>query len=346
MAAATAKHIEIVRSSRPWLNSLSQRSSDALLALLQRHYTHVGVTIVNDLYDLQRLVSLQPDLVFLGMKFVPTDHSLGRLSPRIWLSEYLDNHDIAYTGSNRWAHELEFDKSKAKGRVLEAGLTTSPFHVVRQTDQLVENDIHIEFPLFVKPTDRGGGLGIDSDSVVKDFDALRAKVHSIATRYGSDALVEQYLPGREFSVAILKDTDSDAYTAMPIELIVPADDRGLKLLSSNVKSNDRETAVAVMDLNLKSQVETLALDVFSALGARDYGRIDIRLDADGTPHFLEANLIPSLIAGYGSFPKASMINCGLDYEQMILKIVSLGLTRQYDLADTSALSLRTFASIE
>jgi len=66
------------------------------------------------------------------------------------------------------------------------------------------------------------------------------------------------------------------------------------------------------------------------LGARDYGRIDIRLDATGTPHFLEANLIPSLISGYGSFPKACVMNIGLEYEPMIMRIANLGLSRNID----------------
>ena len=67
--------------------------------------------------------------------------------------------------------------------------------------------------------------------------------------------------------------------------------------------------------------------VFDALTARDFARIDIRIDKMGEPQFLEANLIPSLINGYGSFPKACVINLDLDYESMILSIVRLALDR-------------------
>lgn len=74
-------------------------------------------------------------------------------------------------------------------------------------------------------------------------------------------------------------------------------------------------------------MSTLALASFHALGARDYGRIDIRLDSDGVANFLEANLIPSLISGYGSFPKACELNIGLEYEPMIISITELGLIR-------------------
>jgi D-alanine-D-alanine ligase len=188
-------------------------------------------------------------------------------------------------------------------------------------------NVPLDFPLFIKPTDRGGGLGVDSDSVVHGFDQLRTKVHSITTTFRSDALIEEYLPGREFSVAILKYKNSAGYLAMPIELVAPADKNGSRLLSGQVKSENVEQVLEVTDTIVRSKVITLALAVFDALGARDYGRIDIRLDNNGTPHFLEANLIPSLISGYGSFPKACLLNIGLDYEPMIMTIANLALAR-------------------
>jgi D-alanine-D-alanine ligase len=226
------------------------------------------------------------------------------------------------------AHELERHKPLAKQRVLMAGLKTPAFYVIGQNQLLDESDLPLVFPLFIKPTNRGGGLGIDSDSVVHNFGQLRAKVGFITTVLQTEALIEEYLPGREFSVAILKNEHSADYTAMPIELIAPADQTGVRLLSSRVKSSNTEQALEVTDAVIKSRVNTLALDVFEALGARDYGRIDIRLDKYGVPHFLEANLIPSLISGYGSFPKACLLNRGLDYEPMILTIAKLGLAHR------------------
>lgn len=328
------KHIEIVRSSTTNLSSMSQQSHDAIHAVLTKHYAQVGTSIVNNRSDLEDLVARQPDLVFLGMKFVPENQALGLADPgRIWITSYLDEHGLAYTGSGQEAHELELDKSFAKQRALDAGLDTSPFYVIKQNHQLVEGDVPLAFPLFVKPTNRGGGLGIGSDSVVHNFEQLSSKVLAIATSLRSDSLVEEYLPGREFSVAILKDEDSADFSVMPIELIAEADELGLRILSDQVKSSNTERAVWVTDTSVKSKVSTLAMDVFYALGARDYGRIDIRLDKDGTPQFLEANLLPSLISGYGSFPKACLINIGLHYEPMILNIVRLAMARNLILSE-------------
>src|ERR1700722_18254560 len=105
------KHIEIVRSTVPGLSSMSRASCDAIFVVLDKHFTDVGVTIVNNVADLEALVSSYPDLVFLGMEFIPTDPSLGLADPnRIWLSDIFDEHGIAYTGSNRAAYEIGRNK--------------------------------------------------------------------------------------------------------------------------------------------------------------------------------------------------------------------------------------------
>ena len=132
---------------------------------------------------------------------------------------------------------------------------------------------------------------------------------------------------------------------MPIELVATPDDNGVRMLSKQVKHNNEEQVSEITDENIKQKVTTLAINAFKALGARDYGRIDIRLDKHGTPHFLEANLIPSLISGYGSFPKACLLNMGLSYEDMMLHITRLGLVRNLDACggtiSTTALQLAT-----
>lgn len=333
--AKNNKHVEIVRSTAKGLSSMSEESCASILMVLSKYFAEVGVTIINNLTELEALVAARPDLVFLGMEFIPSDPALGLAdSNKIWLSDVFDHHEILYTGSTQIAHDLERNKPLAKQKVLDANLKTAAFCVIKQNQSLNVGDLNLEFPLFIKPTNRGGGLGIDSDSVVHNFEQLSSKVHSIATELQSDALVEEYLPGREFSVAILKDEYSTGFLVMPIELIAPADNRGSRILSSEIKSSNTEQALEVTDPAVKSKLTALALGVFDALAARDYGRIDIRLDANGTPYFLEANLIPSLISGYGSFPKACMLNIGLEYEPMIMKIAKLGMAHKAnDIAD-------------
>jgi D-alanine-D-alanine ligase len=328
------KHIVIVRTSIKQLSSMSQVSCDALVALLSKHYEKVSVHIVNNLDDLKSLVSLKPDVVFLGMPVIPLVEGLKlNNSSDIWLSQYLDENEIVYTGSVAFAHKLERNKALAKQKVLDAGLDSSAYFVARQKTSVKESSIKLNFPMFVKPLDRGGGLGIDSQSVVHNFAELESKISAIATDLGSDSLVEEYLDGREFSVAILRDKYSEDYHAMPLELIAPKDESGSRLLSNNVKINDTEKFALVKDTVLNLRLSELATDIFIAIGARDYGRIDIRLDASGVPQFLEANLIPSIIEDYGNFPKACLLNKNLSYEKIILQIVDLAFAR--DVPDDS-----------
>ncbi len=325
------KHIEIVGSTKTELSSMSRESRDAVHTVLSKYYAKVGVTIVNDLSDLESLVKLSPDLVFLGMTFLPANSELGRNDPdKIWLAEYLDEFNISYTGSNQFAHELEGLKPLAKQRVLDFGLSTSPFEVIEQNKLATQESLDLKFPVFIKPANRGGGQGIDSQSVAHNFRQLQAKVRAITNKLGADSLIEEYLPGREFTVAILKDEHSDEFSVMPLELIAPADNHGARILTSKIKSADAESFFEVIDRSIRDKITTLAINVFHALGARDYGRIDIRLDEFGTPFFLEANLLPSLINGYGNFPKACLLNMGIGYETMLLRIVALGMKRTLD----------------
>jgi len=323
-----AMRIEIVSSALARFSSMSLESRHAILTTLAKHYSDVRITLINDASDLSDLAARQPDLVFLGMSSIVIEDELGfgRLR-RVWLSDFLDELDITYTGSQRGAHELEHHKPLAKQRVLDAGLDTSPYLVAENGRMPILNGSALTYPLFIKPTDRGGGTGVDSRSVTHNVGQAQAKINSIAAELKSDALIEAYLPGREFSVAILRETDAPEFLAMPIELVASEDENGVRILSSAIKHANSEWVSAVSQATTADIVSRLALACFKTLGGRDYGRIDIRLDKAGRPQFLEANLIPSLIDGYGSFPKACLINQGLSHEAMLIRIVTLALAR-------------------
>lgn len=319
------KHIEIVRSTRGGLSSLGEPSCDAIYKILAAHYMRVGITIVNSQDDLIQLVESKPDLVFLGMKFVPSDDVIGE---KIWLAEYLQANGIKTTGSSSDAHRLELNKSLAKQRAIDAGIKTSPFYVSKQHTTGNDGHLTLDYPMFVKPTSSGGGLGVDHYSVVHNITQLDTKIASISFNHNSDSIIEQYLPGREFSVALLLDLETGVKYTMPLELVAPLNKEGDRFLSNEIKQADTESAIEITDKALSKSLNALALDVFRALGAKDYGRIDIRLDANGVPNFLEANLIPSLLDKYGNFPKACLMHLGMQHEEIILRITDLALNRK------------------
>ncbi len=323
------KHIEIVRSTKGGRSAIGQKSCDMIKGVLEQHYERVGVTIVNETDDLEILAAKQPDLVFLGVRKVP--RSLEDVSTAtVWTGAYLDGMGLDYTGSPASALVLDISKPLAKQVVKAAGLNTSEFFSVSPGQYKDKLALPLSFPLFVKPPNAGGSKGIGADSVVRDFVDFERKVQAINDRFRTEALAETYLTGREFSVAVLAHGHSGKLSAMPIEIITEPNGRGDRILGKDVKAADTERVIAVSDPTIKQAVSALALGVFQALGARDFGRIDIRLDAHGVPHFLEANLIPGL-SGHdstgGYFTRACRINQAMDYESMILRIVEIALAR-------------------
>jgi D-alanine-D-alanine ligase len=332
------KHIEIVLSGTPRLSSMGGKSAAMIQALLMEHYTRVGVTLVSDLAELKQLVAKQPDLVILGVKQIPT------VDGRVWLSAYLETHGINHLGSRTTAIELDFDKPGAKRIVQAAGLLTA-LSFTAEPQQYTPATLPLPFPLFVKPPNGGGGKGIGPDSVVRNFKAYEQKVQLILDEFGTPSLVEAYLPGREFSVALIENTKTAGLLAMPIELIAEQNAQGDRILGKVVKANDTEQVVAVVDLALRTRVNRLAKGAFRALGARDYGRIDIRLDERGVPHFLEANLIPGLanhdFVSY--FTAACEVNQNMSYETMILSLVTLSLNRYMKPSDLPEIELAALA---
>jgi D-alanine-D-alanine ligase len=317
--------IEVIRSNMKGLSAMSIESATMVVETLRRRYTDVIITNIDTESDLSALIARKPDLAFLGIYYV---HSDSELQPKIWLSDMLEKNGIHYTGSSKFSHRLGLNKHLAKQRIIESGLQTSPFQIIRLENEEIINEGTLSFPLFVKPTNKGGGQGIDEFSVVRTVEELRAKVASVHNVHSTDALVEEFLVGREFSIAVIGNHHSDTLTAMPIELVASKDNNGDQMLSKTVKSSNSEAVLEVTDAGERSRLKVFAINAFRALGAQDYGRIDVRFDKFGVPHFLEANLIPSLIDGYGSFPRAYALNLGLNYETMLMQIVNLAVNRE------------------
>jgi D-alanine-D-alanine ligase len=289
---------------------------------LQEHYTNVGISVVNNLSDLERLVAKKPDLCFLGLKQVPIEDNSDNM---IWVSDYLDSKGINYTGSSSKAIALDFDKNKAKDVVLAAGLNTSKYFI--GTNQYKNADeIPINFPLFIKPSNLGNKQGIDKNSVVHNFTSYVNKLQEISTIYGSESIVENYLSGREFSVGVMEDMNSNNLMVFPIEAIIEKNERGDRILGNTNNSAEAEQILKVNNNKIFKEICKLAKDVFLALGARDYGRIDIRLDSNGIANFLEANLVPGL-SDVSYFPISNNINNSKDYSTTIFDITQLAFRR-------------------
>ncbi len=319
------KYIEVVSASKARLNAMGKKAREAVVATLQEKYTRVEVTIVDTMQDLVDLVDKKPDLVVLGMKAILLQPELGYdVSPKLWLSDFLTEHGINFTGSETDALRLEYNKQTTKQHVMDAGLQSAAYFISTVHNPIVSHTL--AFPLFVKLANSGGSKGIDENSLVYTQEALEAKITSIHETHDSSALVEEYLSGREFSVGVVDNVATGELRALPIEILPPTDSNGHTFLSAAIKKADSEKVSVVPDGVVKTAISDFAIDVFKSIGARDYGRIDIRLDADGTPNFIEANLMPGL-SQHGYMSRCFAMNEQVDYSGMIHTIVDLGFER-------------------
>ena len=212
---------------------MSKKTQLSVLTTLQKKYTRVETTIVDTLQDLEALVAKRPDLVILGRRRINLKPLEGSTESRkLWISDYLSENNINFAGSGTNPLRLQLDKPVAKQHILDAGLQSAAYFISTMKAPAFHHDL--TFPLFVKPTDCGQSKGVDEQSVVHTHEELEAKILSIHGDYRSDALVEEYLSGREFSVAVVEDADGSC-TAMPIEIMSPKDGNGYTFLSSAVK---------------------------------------------------------------------------------------------------------------
>jgi D-alanine-D-alanine ligase len=291
-----------------------------ILKILSKRYRKVSITIINCEKDLEKLVIRKPDLVFSGVKYFFFNNR------KIWLNDYLEMFGIPYIASSKVALDNESNKNRAKKLMQKAKIKTADFFITNPGEYLDEALIPIKFPLFIKPVTGGDSRGIDKHSIVLNFKSFVAKVLDIKVKQNSPSLVETYLPGKEYSVGIFEDSIDGSLRAMPIEIIVKKNIDGHCILDFDVKKNDEEKVILVTDIKIFNKLSKLAKDSFRALGGKSLGRIDIKMNHLGVPHFIEANLMPGLRKGY--FYRSCVLNLGMSYEDMIYSIANTGLSSQ------------------
>lgn len=218
---------------------------------------------------------------------------------------------IPYTAAKVLAHAISLDKAVTKMIWTEMGLPNAPFQRFRHAE--LPLDPALTFPLFVKPVREGSGMGINARSIVHDEAELRAQVAWVIRTYHQPALVETYLPGREFTVGLIGNTlfpgaapRSDFYNARGFHIFPVLE---LDTQRGAVKGvyNAEAKSYALDDANAPGYLcpadipaalgETLAwlsIRAFETIDGLDVGRVDFRLGADGQPYLVEINTLPGL----------------------------------------------------
>jgi D-alanine-D-alanine ligase len=231
----------------------------------------------------------------------------------------LELYDIGYTFSDPLVCAATLDKAVAKRLVGAAGLATPKFRVVRDLSGL--GAVDLAYPLFAKPLAEGTGKGIDRRSRIESPHQLDAVCRDLLARLGQPVLVEEFLPGREFTVAVLG-TGQEARVLGTMEIEV-RDGAAPAIYTYDTKERCEQlvTYSAPARDALRRQVEGLALESYLALECRDAGRVDIRLDRSGRPSFMEVNPLPGLHPTHSDLPMIATQE-GMAYRDLIGAILA------------------------
>lgn len=267
----------------------------------------------------------------INLVFNATEGKFGE-GREAYVPAILDNLNIPYTGSDPLILALALDKGTTKAVLAFYNIPTAPFQIfVHSSEKL--NSL-IKFPCFVKPNNEGSSRGIDEKSIVKNKRELYRRINFVIKKYRQPALVEEYLPGLEFSVGILGN--------YPKEKILPIMRLDFKKSKSSRCQIDTFftkhlqrlpksfiECPAKISLKLQKKINHLALKIYRLLRCKDLARIDFRLDKKGTPNFLEVNPLPAIsYDDLCGFPRAAKI-AGLNYQKMIAKIIDLACQRYH-----------------
>jgi len=232
---------------------------------------------------------------------------------------------IPFVGSDALTLGITLDKIVAKKIFISEGIPTPRFLEIKNIESLKDAD-HMQFPMIVKPRFEGSSKGLTESSRVEDMSSLKRQAGMIIDSYKQPALVEEFIAGQEFTVAVIENDPPQVLPVVQVEIDgeVELND---KFYTFARISSDRLKYIcpAKIPKDLSKKISDIALAVYNAVDCRDFGRVDFRTDSKGNPYVLEINPLPCL-----STEDVFMLianNMGITYEQMVGKILNSALKR-------------------
>jgi len=272
-----------------------------------------------------RLEAYAPDLVFNT-----AEGRRGRFREAFYPALF-DELGFPYTGSDAWVLAVTLDKALTKLVLREHG-------VVSPKGQFIEDlaELKLEgwrFPVIVKPNFEGSSKGITQESVVEDRLRLRALVERQLSRFPAGVLVEEFIPGKDLTVAFLEKSAAErAGVLTPVEYVIDESElakRRYRIYDYDLKSVHYDAVNVKCPADFPAWVLERAQDMarraYRALGVRDLGRIDFRVADDGQVYFIEINALPSLEPGAGIYAAAALE--GLHTDAVLGKVVESAVAR-------------------
>ncbi|WIF95700.1 D-alanine--D-alanine ligase family protein [Caminicella sporogenes] len=228
---------------------------------------------------------------------------------------------IPYTGSGILTHSLALHKGIAKKIFMQNQVPTPRFQLFTSFEQLL--DKNLKFPLIVKPSMEGSGIGVHKDSLVYNEEEFYKVLKNRLELYEQSILVEEFIEGREFTVGILgNEPDIMVLPIMEISFDrVPEDLGKFYTFETKTKMGHLTDYIcpAKVSVELEEKIKSVALRAYKALECRDISRVDVRVRED-KPYVLEINTLPGLKKGYSDLPKMAEI-AGFKYDKLIDVII-------------------------
>jgi D-alanine-D-alanine ligase len=235
----------------------------------------------------------------------------------------LDAFNIPYTFSDGLVLALSLQKALTKRIIRNAGIPTADFFEVKDTEQCQE--INIPYPLFAKPVAEGTGKGINGKSKVFNQQELMSVCSELLEKFRQPVLVEKFLPGREFTVGIVG-TGKQARTTGIMEVHFISDHDQAVYSLDNKENYESYMRYSVPESGVAQACYKVSLDAWEILGCRDGGRVDLRLDENGVPNFIEVNPLAGLHPVHSDLPMLSRMN-NISYQELIQMILDSAISR-------------------
>jgi D-alanine-D-alanine ligase len=234
----------------------------------------------------------------------------------------LDQYRIPYVFSGPVIMGISLNKHLTRLVISSAGIPVSPGMLI-STPGDVDN-CNLQYPLFIKPVSEGTGKGINEKSLVSSSQELREMAEWILTRFDQPALVEEYLPGREFTVGLTgSGNESVAIGGMEVEC------KDNLPYSVELKENYQAFCkYKPIESQFRAECETVALNAWRALGGVDAGRVDVKADRHGTICFMEVNPLAGLHPVHSDLPILARM-AGIEYQKLLEMIMKSAINRNH-----------------
>jgi D-alanine-D-alanine ligase len=296
---------------------------------LKEYFTHVSDYAVDG--DINKMIAVltdyEPDAIF---NFVESVDGVAQLE--YCIASLFQLMDYELTGNSPLTLGSCLSKTLTKNILKSVDVNTPDFVTIYPDTPFSNEDFNLKFPVILKLANEDASIGISELSVVHNSEDLYSHLDFLIATYNQPVLIEEYIDGREFNVAILGEEIlpiSEIEFHLPPEFPKIVTYEGKWIEGSIYYNNTVPKCPAVIDNRLKKNLEAMALKAYKAMNCRDYARVDIRIDSEKVPYVIEVNPNPDISLDSG-FVRAAAA-AGISHSELLFRIASFALARKkYD----------------